>query len=53
MRREVVRVVSPGTLTDAAYLDAREPAFLMSIVATAGVDTPGERGRTVTRTASR
>lgn len=34
VRREVVRVVSPGTLTDAAYLDAREPAFLMSIVAT-------------------
>ena len=35
VKREVVRVVSPGTLTDAAYLDAREPAFLMSIVATA------------------
>src|ERR671911_2505810 len=34
VRREVVRVVSPGTLTDANYLDAREPAFLMSIVAT-------------------
>jgi DNA mismatch repair protein MutS len=32
VRREVVRVVSPGTLTDAGYLDAREPAFLMSIV---------------------
>src|SRR5262245_35906573 len=32
VRREVVRVVSPGTLTDANYLDAREPAFLMSIV---------------------
>ncbi|MBI4265316.1 MAG: DNA mismatch repair protein MutS, partial [Acidobacteria bacterium] len=32
VRREVVRVVSPGTLTDAAYLDAREPAFLMAIV---------------------
>ena len=31
VRREVVRVVSPGTLTDAAYLDAREPAFLMGI----------------------
>ena len=31
VRREVVRVVSPGTLTDAAYLDAREPAFLMAI----------------------
>ena len=32
VRREVVRVVSPGTLTDASYLDAREPAFLMGIV---------------------
>jgi DNA mismatch repair protein MutS len=31
VRREVVRVVSPGTFTDAAYLDAREPAFLMAI----------------------
>ena len=40
VRREVVRVVSPGTLTDAAYLDAREPAFLMAIVATADVDPP-------------
>ena len=32
VRREVIRVVSPGTLTDANYLDAREPAFLMAIV---------------------
>src|SRR6185312_11701624 len=31
VRREVVRVVSPGTLTDAGYLDAREPAFVMAI----------------------
>ena len=31
VRREVVRVVSPGTLTDASYLEAREPAFLMAI----------------------
>ena len=31
VRREVVRVVSPGTLTDASYLDAREPAFLAAI----------------------
>jgi DNA mismatch repair protein MutS len=36
VKREVVRVVSPGTLTDAAHLDAREPAFLMSLLATAG-----------------
>jgi DNA mismatch repair protein MutS len=34
VRREVVRVVSPGTLTDASYLDARQPAFLMAIAAT-------------------
>jgi DNA mismatch repair protein MutS len=32
VKREVVRVVSPGTLTDASYLDAREPAFLMSVI---------------------
>jgi DNA mismatch repair protein MutS len=31
VRREVVRVVSPGTLTDAAYLDAREPVFLLAL----------------------
>src|SRR6266511_3930217 len=31
VRREVVRVVSPGTLTDATYLDAREPAFIMAV----------------------
>jgi len=31
VRREVVRVVSPGTLTDASYLEAREPAFLMCV----------------------
>ena len=33
VKREVVRVVSPGTLTDADYLDAREPAFLMAVAA--------------------
>src|SRR5919107_1929370 len=32
VRREVVRVVSPGPFTDASYLDAREPAFLMAVV---------------------
>src|SRR5262245_33574351 len=32
VKRAVVRVVSPGTLTDANYLDAREPAFIMSVV---------------------
>jgi DNA mismatch repair protein MutS len=34
VKREVVRVVSPGTLTDATYLDAREPSFMMAIVRT-------------------
>jgi DNA mismatch repair protein MutS len=32
VKRDVVRVVSPGTLTDSAYLDAKEPAFLMAII---------------------
>jgi DNA mismatch repair protein MutS len=31
VRREVTRVVSPGTFTDPAYLDAREPAFLAAL----------------------
>ena len=31
VKREVVRVVSPGTLTDSGSLDAREPAFLMAV----------------------
>src|SRR4026209_488859 len=32
VKREVVRVVSPGPLTDAGYLDAREPAFIVAVV---------------------
>jgi len=35
VKREVVRVVSPGTFTDAGYLDAREPAFLMAVAPSA------------------
>jgi DNA mismatch repair protein MutS len=31
VKREVVRVISPGTFTESAYLDAREPAFLMAV----------------------
>ena len=31
VRREVVRVVSPGTLADTNNLDAREPVFLVAI----------------------
>src|SRR4029453_4359441 len=55
---EVVRVVSPGTLTEPGYLDAREPAFLMAIapsrdgvvgvalidVSTGEFPTTGDRG---------
>src|SRR5262249_29445067 len=48
VRREVVRVVSPGTLTDSNYLDAREPAFLMS-VATAGPKGPAPHTDAVRR----
>ena len=47
VRREVVRVVSPGTLTDASYLEAREPAFLMAIVAS------GSRRKSFRRRADR
>jgi DNA mismatch repair protein MutS len=36
VRREVVRVVSPGTLTDAGYLDAREPAFMLALAPITG-----------------
>ena len=43
LRREVVRVVSPGTFTDAGYLEEREPAFLVGLVL--------ERGRTTARSA--
>ena len=42
VRREVVRVVSPGTFTEPTYLDAREPAFLMAVSAIA---IPARRGR--------
>ena len=40
VKREVVRVVSPGTFTDSSYLDAREPAFLMAVAPAAGRDGP-------------
>src|SRR2546426_9994421 len=40
VKREVVRVVSPGTLTDANYLEAREPAFIMSLVTSTDVRRP-------------
>ncbi|MEI6667335.1 MAG: DNA mismatch repair protein MutS [Acidobacteriota bacterium] len=31
VRREVVRVVSPGTFSEAGYLDSRESAFLLAV----------------------
>jgi DNA mismatch repair protein MutS len=45
VKREVVRVVSPGTLTDAGYLDAREPAFIMSIACHAEARSGSERAK--------
>src|SRR4029450_11243091 len=41
VRREVVRLGSPGTLTDASYLEAREPAYLMAIARNTGSDLYG------------
>src|SRR6187397_2835149 len=40
VKREVVRVVSPGTLTDVNYLDAREPAFIMAIAPAGSIGSP-------------
>ena len=31
VKREVTRVVSPGTFTESSFLDAREPAFLAAL----------------------
>src|SRR5262245_37522505 len=36
VKREVTRVVSPGTFTDASYLEAREPAFLAALTCPRG-----------------
>ena len=43
VKRDVVRVVTPGTLADASYLDAREPAFLLA--ATGLEQAPGPQLR--------
>src|SRR3989440_8634956 len=43
VKREIVRVVSPGTLTDAQYLDAKEPAFLLSITPESRIPSPESR----------
>src|SRR5687767_9216475 len=48
VKRDVVRVVSPGTLTDSAYLDAKEPAFLMAILASATSATGATGATTAT-----
>ena len=43
VRREVTRVVSPGTLTDPAHLPAREPSFIAAVAfAGAGATGAGE-----------
>ncbi|MCX6552919.1 MAG: DNA mismatch repair protein MutS [Acidobacteria bacterium] len=39
VRREVVRVVSPGTFTEGGYLEAREPAFLLALAPVGWPDT--------------
>jgi DNA mismatch repair protein MutS len=36
--------VSPGTLTDAGYLDAREPAFIAALAPAAGAGQPDRHG---------
>ena len=40
VKREVTRVVTPGTLTDAAYLDARAPALLAAVLPAGKPGTP-------------
>jgi DNA mismatch repair protein MutS len=40
VKREVTRVHSPGTFTDPAYLEAREPAFLAAVAAPATPAVP-------------
>ena len=45
VRREVIRVVSPGTLTDAGYLEAREPAFLLALAFPAAARDVAADGR--------
>jgi DNA mismatch repair protein MutS len=40
VKREVTRVMSPGTFTEASYLDAREPAFLAALAPPSAIDAP-------------
>jgi len=49
VKREIVRVVSPGTLTDSQHLDERAPAFLLSLYLGSDPRTvPGSDPRTGT-----
>src|SRR6266849_5871411 len=41
VRREVTRVITPGTATDVAVLDARENIFLAAVAQNASADTIG------------
>src|SRR4029453_3640313 len=41
VKREVTRVVSPGTFTEGSYLDARESAWLASVAAGPGAPSVG------------
>jgi len=40
VKREVTRVVSPGTFTETSFLDAREPAFLAAVSFGTGTHPP-------------
>ncbi|MEO7191527.1 MAG: DNA mismatch repair protein MutS [Vicinamibacterales bacterium] len=40
VKREVTRIISPGTFTDASYLDAKEPAFLVALKTPATIGDP-------------
>ena len=44
VRREVVRVVSPGTFIEASYLEDREPTFLMGLVVLPGDAATSRQG---------
>ncbi|HET8948601.1 MAG TPA: DNA mismatch repair protein MutS, partial [Candidatus Polarisedimenticolia bacterium] len=44
VKREVTRVVSPGTLTDPAHLPAREPSFIAAVAWDGAATTASDRG---------
>jgi DNA mismatch repair protein MutS len=49
VQRAVVRVVSPGTLTDTNFLDAKEPAFLIALAGIGESVAPNTKGSADTR----